>query len=112
VDGHYEVHVEAEEKVLPIEYINRHWYWINYEQGFWWTCPQAQIKAPQKYSLGTKAWPFIDLPDLKRIELASVFSESESDEKSWTQATESDFPMNDPQEDKAFEKAAKDLKEL
>jgi len=52
------------------------------------------------------------LPDQKRIELAGVFSESESEEKSQMQATESDLPMNDPQEDEAFEEATRELKTL
>jgi len=33
VDSHYKVYVKAE--ALPIEYINGHWYWINYDKGFW-----------------------------------------------------------------------------
>jgi len=109
-DGQYEVHIKTE--ACPIEYINRHWYWINHKEGFWWTCQRAQIKAPQKYYLGTKNRPFIESPDQRRIELAGVFSESESEEKSQTQITDSDIPTNDPQEDKVFEEATRDLKML
>jgi len=112
VESHYEVYMKSEEKALPIEYINGQWYWINHDQGFWWTCQKVQVKAPQKYSLGTKARPFIESPDQKRIELAGVFSESESEEKSQMQVTESDLPTNDPQEDKAFKEATQDLKKL
>jgi len=95
-----------------VEYINGQWYWINHKEGFWWTCQQARIKAPQKYNLGTKNRPFIKSPDIKRIELVGVFSESESEEKSQTQVTDSDLPTNNPQEDEAFKEATRDLKTL
>jgi len=41
VDGHYEIYIEDEEKSLAIEYINGSWYWLNHDQGFWWTCQKA-----------------------------------------------------------------------
>jgi len=79
----------------PIEYINRHWYWIKFKEGFWWTCEKGKVKTPQKYGLGVKAHPYIDSPDQRRIELAGIYSDKESEAKTCTEVSEVDKPTND-----------------
>ena len=70
------------------------------------------MSAPQRLGLGTKDRPYIESPDLRRIELMGILSDTESVERSHTQISEIEAPTNDPIEDDAFEEATKELKAL
>ena len=67
------------------------------------------MRSPQRLGLGTKDRPYIESPDLRRIELAGILSGTESVERSHTQISEVEAPTNDSTEDDVFEEATREL---
>ena len=70
------------------------------------------MRAPQRLGLGTRDRPYIESPNLRRIELVGILSDTESVERSNTQISAIEAPTTDPIEDEAFEEAKRELKAL
>ena len=95
-----------------IEFINREWFFLDWQGNSFWVAPDWQVRNVYKLSLGTKSRPYIASPDQWQIELVGVFSNTESAASSTSVWTLEDLPTVDVIEECKFQEAATKLSRL
>ena len=85
-----------EEEHLPVEYINYNWYWINWEDGTFWTGRRNLISNIKTLKLGTDAHPY----SASKIRKHALGVDSSESEKAATEE-EKDSP-DEPITDASF----------
>ena len=110
--SHYSVYFEDEKSHVLVEFINGDWYIIHWEEDLWWVSKNDRIKNTQERGLGTRSRPYISSLDQQRIELAGIFSETDSVAPSTSVQTLEDLPTIDVEEERQFQLAAAKLNQL